>query len=199
MRSSARALNRIMIATLNVGHRGGTLNCTVRRMGNSTLLRTHRAGLTGTLANGISNIRVVHSDGNPNNSSGVRLHNTGSMANLGRPLVIISNIPVSGFAKTDGGSVSGPALSVNGKLSSVGTRSVRSVSILGNTSTTTLCNSHTNGNIVLVAAGGKAGHRNLNVAVSNSISTRAAFVLPGHRGTFKRNRGNIFSSAGNCD
>lgn len=41
---------------------------------------------------------------------------------------------------------------------SFGPTSTRSVRVLGSTSTTTVCNSHTTGNIVVIAAGGNAGN-----------------------------------------
>lgn len=61
-------------------------------------------------------------------------------------------------------------MSHNDTSVSVGPSSVRDVSILGNPGTTTLCNSHTNGNIVLVAAGGNDGGSNFKVHCDNGFA-----------------------------
>lgn len=86
VRRSARRVNRIIMATLKVGHRGGVLNCTIRRLGDSRLGGANSPSMADTLRNGITNLRVGASTANLNNSAGVAVHKGSSLASGGRPL-----------------------------------------------------------------------------------------------------------------
>lgn len=152
---STGTLSRIMIATLNVGERHGTLNCNVSRIGNRTLAGTGRAGLVGSVTKHIPNLMIDRATNNPSNSAHIVLQNDARVANGGRPLCMISNMPLSGAGFND--TNAGNNFSLNSNVSDVGTSSMRGVSMLGNPTTSTLCNDHTDRNIVLVAAGQTGG------------------------------------------
>lgn len=112
---------------------------------------------------GVSNIRVVSGDNSPATKDAVHIHNNTSLGTDGSPLVILSNIPLR-RNNVDKGS--------KGFLDLVGPGSVRDVAVLGSTSSATVCNSHTSGKMVLVAAGGKASS-GLRVAFDAAGSVRA--------------------------
>lgn len=95
--------------------------------------------MSGTLRKAMTNLRSFSSDNRPKSSTAVLVHKINSMGTSAGPLCIISNIPCSNT------------------LSSVTSSSVTSVAMLGSTTSTTLCNSHTTGNMVVVAAGRKGG------------------------------------------
>lgn len=137
----AGRLSRIIIATLNVGHRRGTLNCTIRGMSNSGLTTIGAMGMTASLANGVTKLGMG-GDARFGASPSLSLHTS-------TPLLIVSKIPCNGM-----------------KLGSVTTSSVRSISILGKTATSTLCNTHKKTNTIVVAAGGK-GRRKLGIAIGD--------------------------------
>lgn len=84
--SSARIVSRIIIATLNVGHRGGVLKCTIRRVGDSRLGGAKSPSIADTLRKGITNLRVGATNANLKNSAGVAVHNGSSLSSGGRPL-----------------------------------------------------------------------------------------------------------------
>lgn len=202
VRRSAGILKRIIIATLNVAHRTGSLKCSMRGLKNSKIIRTRRSGFIGTLDGHVTNIRVAGSSNNVKTSSDVRVHNRGFINKCGcggSPLFIMSNIPVDGggrrsaqdFAKHR--SCGGPGFASNrtrmsckGTTKRVGRRSVRDISVLGNPGTSTLCNTHTTGKIVLVAAGDKGKRGKLKIACDSAISFRATLQLPRFRGDFNR-------------
>lgn len=54
---------------------------------------------------------------------------------------------------------------------------IRSISMLGSTTSTTVCNSQTTGNIVLVAAGGN-GRKGLAFGCSNGMNFRFTAEMP---------------------
>lgn len=192
---SARILSRMIIATLNV--RGGTssLACTARGMGKSRLAHTGSTGFVGTLRKGATNLMVAPGSANTNNSSGLLLHNGTSVLKGGRPLVVLSKIPVTSHDATR---VRSTLLSNNGdaskksNLSGVGPSSVTSVGVLGNTGTTTLCNSGTTGKILVVAAGGKR-RKHASISMSDDVLFRAPLMAPGFRGAC--NTGTRFCSS----
>lgn len=177
--SSTEGLSRIIIATLNVGHSRGALNCTTDATGTSRLAITGSNSLVDNLRNGVTNIRVSNNN-IANASRGIMVHNVSSISD-GGPLCVISNIPVGGSHLNSG------SISFNDNTNSVGPRSVRSMAMLGNTSTATLCNSHTTGNIVVVAAGGPRNSGGTSVACSNSLAFASILHIPVARGLFNRN------------
>lgn len=147
--SSGRLLRRIIM--INCNARGGT------SLANSmTVIGTRRvggmsgSGVSAVLRNGMTNIRVASSN-RPNTSPDMHVHNVNSF-NDATPLCIVSNIPV------------------NAAVHSFSPGSVRAVRVLGSTSTNTVCNSHTTGNIIVVAAGGNGGSRPLGIGCSNCFN-----------------------------
>lgn len=134
LRRSGRLVSRIIIVNCNVRH-GSSLANSMNTIGDGSLAGITAPGITGTLRKHISNICV--STGNtPKDSPRMHVHNVNAAGGDG-PLCIISNVFVSSVSFLDA-------------------RSVRSVRILGSTSTATVCNSHNTGNIVVIAAGRKA-------------------------------------------
>lgn len=176
LRSSSRTLSRIIIATVNVGGRHGTLKCSVRSIGSSRLVGVGATGPVSSLSKGITNIGIARSSNTTNTNTRVVLHKKASNTRngSGRPLFIISNIVFSGSSSIINGSTFSNSVhstsAASGHLVSVGPRSVRDVSILGNPTTTTLCNSHTTGKIVLVAAGGN-GRNIIRIGVGSGFAT----------------------------
>lgn len=192
VRSSTLGLRAIMMATVNVGGGRTSLACSARRLGNSRLGGMGSTGVVGSLTNGSTNIRVAGDSSNLKNSTGMSVHNTHSTFtdNGGRPLCIVSNIPVLGVAARSATAIvknrgSKIGRSSNSNISGLGPSSVRDVDVLGNTSTTTLCNSRTTGNIVLVAAGSK-GTNVSEIAFSSGLAMSRTIDLPRFRGGCKR-------------
>lgn len=180
LRRSTGTLSRMIIATLNVGHTRGTLDCDIRRMGSSTVGSIGSTGFIGKLAKGITNMSVGQDSSNVNKTAHIIVHKTGSVMKGGGILCIISNVPVNGpSGNRVGGSCDAPKKNRN--VSSFGPRSVRDLSVLANPTTTTLCNSSTTGNIVLVGAGGKR-RNGLGVSVSGGARFVAPCMVPRFRG-----------------
>lgn len=194
---SARRLRRIIIATLNVGHSRGTLSCGMRRIGASTVASGGSTGFIGSLDNGMTNIGVGTSSSNMNNMSGMIVHNAGSVVRSSGTLCMVSNIPVfSNHNATKNGRFSSRKSSR--PVTSVGPRSVRSVSILANTTTTTLCNSRTTGNTVIVAAGGN-GRNGIDLAIDDGARFAGPFIVPDFRGHCNAKANNIVDASKTVD
>lgn len=188
---SARILGRIIIATVKVAHRTGALACTTRAVGGSRIAHVGRAGFVGSLRKGDTKLAVAPGGTNTNNkTSGVMLHNSASVLKAGRPLVIVSNIPVRSNVKSRIAS----KVTCNNKhdnsslLSAVGPRSVRGVAVLGKPGTTTLCNDTTGGNMVIVAAGSNTSNA-MGMSISDDASIRAVTVCPRARRLFNVDSG----------
>lgn len=190
--SSARALNRIMMATVNVGHRSRALACSTRAMKNGSIGSVGDIGVVGSLRNGDTNVVVAPGSAKTNNSSGVLFHNGGSVDNGGRPLMMMSKIPivvgVAGSRMSDGCK---NRQSNNSTVSAVGPSSVTRVALLGNTSTTTLCNTMTTGNTVVVAAGSTRSN-GISIGMSDGAAVRDPVILPRFRAACKVDSGNAF-------
>lgn len=148
---SARALSRIIIVNCN-DVRHGSMADSVAAMGTRSVGINIVAAPTRVLRNGIPKLAVTGAD-SPGNSTSVSLHNTSSLhANRTvRPCCMMSKMP-----KMD--------------VSLMTPRSVRDVSILHSTSTATVCNSGTTGNIVVVAAGGKGGSKHADMDCDNCMT-----------------------------
>lgn len=109
------------------------------------------------LRNVAAKIGVASTSNRPKTGRDVHVHNVNSFGTSGRPLFIVSNMPIaSNDVKTNANTsttcVGGTGAGI---VDALGPTSVRGVAIVGSTTTTSLCNSHTTGKIVLVAAGGK--------------------------------------------
>lgn len=135
---SDRLLRRIIMINCNIRH-GDSLANTITSMGTtSTLGGAPANGMSSTLRKHVTNMSILSNSNGPARSGAVHMHNVGSVATRANPLIIVSNF-------------------VNNSLRSLGPSSVRSVRMLGSTSTATICNSHNTGNILLIAAGGPSG------------------------------------------
>lgn len=142
LRRSARALRRIIMINCNI--RGGSsIANSIASMKGRHLKGLPIAGMLRTIRNTTTNIAVARASSVPNSTPSTLIHNRGSVGTGSKPCVIISNIPVDGSKNA---------------LGSVGPGSVRSVRVLGSTSTATVCNAGNTGNIVLVAAGHNASN-----------------------------------------
>lgn len=186
LRRRTVTLRRMIMATVNVGGGRTSLACSARRINNSRLAHTGSPGVVGTLTNGATNMRVAGDSSKLNNSTGISVHNDHSVDKGGRPLCIVSNMPVLGddgrrTSATVNNATSTNGHSNNSNVSGLGPSSVRDVDVLGKTSTTTLCNSRTTGNIVLVAAGGN-GTNVRGVAFSSGLAMSRTVYLPRFRG-----------------
>lgn len=153
---SARTLSRIIIMNCNsIG--GHSLAKSISRVSSSSVRgRTIVGSPVRTLRNGVTNTSVAVK-GSPKTSSAVIVHKCGSVGTNGSPLVIISSTP---FKKG---------------VSRVGPTRVRSVSILGSTSSATVCNSQKTGNIIVVAAGHTHGRTGLSIDCSKCINISGSF------------------------
>lgn len=162
---STRVVSRIIMATLNVGQRRGTLKCTIRGINKDGLSAIGPIGVTASLANGITNLGMA-GDARFGATPALGLHNRA-------PLLMMSNIPCDGVS-----------------LGSVTTSSVRSISILGKTATSTLCNTHKNSKTVVIAAGGN-DRRKLGVSMGDdAVFGTNCLMLPRMRRKCDANRKN---------
>lgn len=187
---STIVLSPIVIATLNVRGGRSSLSCSTVRLGDSRLGQIGSPGVVATLTKGTTNIRVDGGSSKPNTSTGIDVHNVHSMIDSGRPLCMVSNIPVLGSASRRTCSTVKNATGTNGhsknsNVSGLGPRSIRDVAVLGNTPTTTLCNDRTTGKMVLVAAGGKDRSKIRGMSFSADLAISGTFDLPRVRGHCK--------------
>lgn len=127
-----------------------TVNCT--GMGHESLAKTASSistkrlttmpmvATTRTLRNGTTNIGVIATNNTPNTGIRIAIHNNASVARDAGPLCVMSKFRV------------------RSTLAGVSVGSVRGVSVLGSTSSATVCKTQNSGNVVLVAAGSKGGN-----------------------------------------
>lgn len=138
---SSRDLSRIMI--INCNARGGMgLANTITTVNTSRVVRTPMTGVSGTLTNHLPNVHMRGANNAPNTRSDISVHK------FKGPLVLMSKIRRPNFRMSPG--------------------RVRDVSMLGSTSTT-VCKIGTNGNIMLVAAGGNT-RKGTRVACGKSVN-----------------------------
>lgn len=166
--SSAGALSRVVIMKCN--SRGGTgLANTISSIGVSRTLKSHPLlGTTSTLRKTIPKLFISGNNGTPKADGSFRVHKTCSL-NIG------------GSSKACKGAV-GPLMLVSGirkSVSVVGPRSVRSVGILGSTTSTTVCNTHTTKNIVLIAAGHPGNTSEFRLGCGGGFTFNGTIGLPG--------------------
>lgn len=161
LRRSGGILSSIIIMNCNI--RGGdSMANTVSRIGGRSVRGHAVAGTGSTLRNGATNIRVISSSTHPNTSPAIHVHNFSS-GKSSSPLCMMSNIHLNSVDNVSPGSVT-------------------SVRILGSTTSTTVCNTRTNGNIILVAAGGNSIN-DKGVACSFRCTVRSLTGGPGLLGT----------------
>lgn len=141
--SSAGTLSRIIIVNCNATGQGSVAN-SITAIDSRMLDTIPMTSTARTLRNGVTNMRVAAARNSPSTRVGVHMHNNNSVANSGAPLFVMSNFPMR-------------------SVDSVPTSSVRSVAMLGSTSSATVCNSHNTGNMVLMAAGDK-GRKGLDMS-----------------------------------
>lgn len=140
LRRSSRTLSRIMMINCNIVG-GGSLAKTISRLDDDSVGSLGISRPARTVTKGLTNMRMRRIKKRPKRTTAVHIHKSNSVATSDTPLCIISKCPL----KRRG-------------LGTVGPGSVRSVRMLGSTSTTTVCNSHTTGNIMLIAAGSKGAN-----------------------------------------
>lgn len=141
VRRSDGALGRIIIINFNA--RGGMGLANTISAISSGALNTHPIGsMISTLRNTMTNVGFSAPDDNnalgSAGSFGVHNANAVNTNSSMSPLILVSN--------------------VRNSVGTLGPRSVRGVSMLGSTSTSSVCNSHTTNNMVLVAAGDNGGN-----------------------------------------
>lgn len=151
--SSSGILGSIIIVNCNI--RGGdSLANTITSVGDSSVGNLSTASTNTTLRNGTTNMRVVGSN-NPNRTTSVHVHNCSSGDNGVNPLLVISNLGISGVRCLS------PSV-------------VRDVRMLGSTTSTTVCNTRTNGNIIVVAAGANTtGNNGTRVSCDDGFAVRS--------------------------
>lgn len=145
---SARLLSRMIMINCNM-RGGGLIANTAIRMGNRSVTGLGAARTLNTLRDRSPNMGVRTISNRPNSKFGVGVHNT----NAGKgatPICIVSNM-------------------TNNSVGTLGPTSVRHVSILGSTTSYTVCNSDNTGNIVLVAAG-RNGMKGISMSCSKGVN-----------------------------
>lgn len=145
---SGGIVRRIIIANCNA-FGGSTCTNSTSAIGTSGVGSVPTISFGSLLRNGTPKMRFDSSSNRPKTSSSLGVHNVKSFGTDGSPLCMVSKVPV--HSNSVGAVDSSTNLSV---VSAVGDSSVRGVAVVGSTTTTSLCNSHTTGNMMLVAAGG---------------------------------------------
>lgn len=153
---SARALSRIIM--INCNARGGIgLANTMKGISVGSVKSQPVAGTNGTLRNAISKMCTLRGSNRPKTSNTiVGVHNINALGG-DSPLILVSNFPKD--------------------VSSISTSSVDSVSMLGSTTSTSVCNGHTTGNMILMAAGGKT-LKGIGLSCGNCFNVRRTASLP---------------------
>lgn len=149
---SDRVLGRMITVNCNIVE-GESLANSMTHVKRGSVGGMPAVHLSRTLANGMSNMRIAGASNRPNTTAGVLVHNNGSVSTDGRPLCIMSK-----FVNTN-------------SLGLVSPGSVRSVRVLGSTTTASVCNTENTGNIIVVAAGEKA-RNNGGIAIGTCINVR---------------------------
>lgn len=166
--SSARTLRRMIM--MNCNSRGGTgLAKTMSSIGVSRMLNSHPVlGTSSTLRKTIPKLFMSGKNGTPKADGSFRVHKTCS-------------INIGGSSNSCKGAV-GPLMLVSGirnSLSVMGPRSVRSVDMLGSTTSTTVCNTHTTNNMVIIAAGHPGNTTGFSLGCGGGFTFKATIGLPG--------------------
>lgn len=146
----SRLLSRIIMIKCNT--RGGIgLAKTITDLSIGRLRDQPVADTSRDLTNGVTNMRVTRSS-NVTNTSNTRVavHKLNALGGAS-PLVLVSKIVSPG-------------------VSMMGPTSVRDVSILGSTTSTSVCNSRTTGNIMLIDAGGKGTRKGSAFGMDANLS-----------------------------
>ncbi len=147
---SFRLLSRIIIAKCRgVGGTGAADS--FRAIATGRVSHRCSGSVMNGLRKGMSNLINCGGNLGKRNRSALAVHNVDSFRTEAGPLVIISKLPVRNSVRA------------------IGPCGVRSVSILGSTSTTDVCNTETSGNIVMVDAG-RTHRRGLIIRFDNSIA-----------------------------
>lgn len=149
LRRRSILVSRIIIMKCN--DRGGIgLAKTITTVSISRTLTNHSiTGISSTLRKLVPKLSIGRdSNVTKGGSSGLLVHNLNAVGGTS-PLVIISSVPSTSVGQ-------------------LGVGSVRDVAMLGSTATSSICNSHTTGNIVLIGAGSNGNLRGARVAFSNS-------------------------------
>lgn len=152
---SSRLVSRMMIA--NCVSRGGTdLANSITIIGVGSMTSVPAKGILSDLRKHITNVGVAASNAPNNKGASALIHNGSSFqGSTGSPLCIVSNI-----------------VAHRGVSSVLSSGSMRSVRMLGSTTSTSVCNTRTTGNIVVVAAGHTGGKR-AHISFSVSLALRA--------------------------
>lgn len=175
VRDSGRILSRMIMIKCNImgGH---SLAKSISSMGTKSVRGATSDGTVRTVRTGIPNLSVRRDDNRTNSNVGVGLHNGHSVGTSGSPLVLISNIRCNSAV-------------------SVGPSSVRSVRILGSTSSATVCNAGKTGNMVVVSAG-ENGTKGAGMGLGTCISIGRPAGVPGI--VCNRHRMQHLLSTGGC-
>lgn len=171
----AMGMNSGSIVSVMLRRGDGTLsriimiNCTIRGgigLSNSMTaisagtVRSHpMLGVKRTLRNTITGLGMSINSNRTSSSPSCGVHNAASLGK-NSPLIIVSNI-----------------ISADSRLGHVGPISVTGVSMLGSTTSSTVCNSHTTFNIVLIAAGSNDG-RGLAIGCGGGFMLHAGAHVP---------------------
>lgn len=160
LRRSSGGLSRIIIIKCTA--RGGIgLANSITSISSGSVRSVPMTGATALLRNHLPNLMLARGNTRTNGSGPrVEVHNVNAF-NGGGPVMLVSNI------RND--------LS---RVSRVPSTSVSGVSMLGSTTSTTVCNMHTTGNIVLVAAGQKRTSDEIGMSCSKDCALRAPNVIP---------------------
>lgn len=163
--SSTRRLSRMIMATFKAKRGGRAMANSVRSM-HPTSLGMPATGLSATFTNHLSNIVSCRHDNRPKGgNTSFFVHNITAVGDTA-PLVMLSKIRVSGTS-----------------LGTLSPRIVRDFSMLGSTATSTVCNAHNTGNMLVVGAGSNSSLRGPVV----NIHMRTCIGAPvGHPGAISK-------------
>lgn len=150
--TSTVGLSRMITVKCNVTG-GDSLANTITSVGSRGLAGSGMKAIAATLRKLTTNIRIAANSMGPNKSTSIIVHKMNSLQTNDRPLCVISNVPM------------------RKNLRSLSSNSVRSVRVLGSTSSTSVCNSENSGNMMLIAAGGNAD-KGTGVSLGTSFNAR---------------------------
>lgn len=149
---------------------GESLAKTVSAVGTSRVKLTNVSSVNRTLRKGTTNLCIHRGDTRPNKKLSVLMHKTNSVGTGGSPLCVMSKFPVTGLSRVTSSS-HGVSPKARNMLGFLGPGSMRSVRMLGSTDTASVCNTHTTGNMMVVAAGHK-GRKGAGIDCSCGCSCR---------------------------
>ncbi len=130
-----RLVSRIIIITCKA-HGGKAVTNSMSAIGTSGVRGIPATKFSRTLRKRTPNLAMVSGSKRPDGTTSFRVQKAGSVGSKATPLFVLSKVPVSDTS-----------------FGALDPDSVRSMAILGSTSSASVCNTQTTGNMIIVAAG----------------------------------------------